>query len=307
MVAGRVARELNFNGPNFTVDAACAASLAALYVAVEQLRSGTADLMLVGGADGTNNPFGYMSFAKTHALSPRGRSRAFDDSGDGIVLGEGIGCIVLKRLADAERDGDRIYAVVKGVGTSSDGKNRSLTAPYPPGQVRAVNRAYADAQVSPATVSLIEAHGTGTAAGDTAELTTLTQVFAPHTLDRQSVAIGSVKSMIGHTKTLASSPLYLNTETRPWVHEKGDHPRRAGVSSFGFGGTNFHVVLEEYTGQYLPDRELNWAPRAAEVIVLRRASRDELVRDLGTLHQQLAAGADPGGAYNWRVLSGYLP
>ena len=137
--------------------------------------------MLVGGADGTNNPFGYMSFAKTQALSPRGRSRPFDDTGDGIALGEGIGCVVLKRLADAERDGDKIYAVVKGVGASSDGKNRSLTAPYPPGQARAVNRAYEDARVSPATVSLIEAHGTGTAVGDASELTTLTQVFEAHT------------------------------------------------------------------------------------------------------------------------------
>jgi acyl transferase domain-containing protein/NAD(P)H-dependent flavin oxidoreductase YrpB (nitropropane dioxygenase family) len=321
VVAGRVARELDFHGPNFAVDAACAASLAALFTAVEQLRAGTADLMLVGAADGTNNPFGYMSFAKTHALSPRGRSRAFDDSGDGIVLGEGIGCVVLKRLADAERDGDRIYAVIRGVGASSDGKNRSLTAPYPPGQVRAVTRAYADAQVSPATVSLIEAHGTGTAAGDSAELTTLTQVFAAHAPDRQSVAVGSVKSMIGHTKTLAGlasviktalalkhrvlpptlgvekpstrvnfadSPLYLNTETRPWAHEKGEHLRRAGVSSFGFGGTNFHVVLEEYTGEYLADRDLNWAPRPAEVVVLRRAGREELVRDLVALHERLA-------------------
>ena len=320
VVAGRIARELDFNGPNFTVDAACAASLAALFTAVEQLRSGTADLMLVGGADGTNNPFGYMSFAKTHALSPRGRSRSFDDSGDGIALGEGIGCLVLKRLPDAERDGDKIYAVIKGVGTSSDGKNRSLTAPYPPGQIRAVTRAYEDAQVSPATVSLIEAHGTGTAVGDSAELTTLTQVYAAHTQDRRFVAVGSVKSMIGHTKTLAgvasviktalalkqrvlpptigidkpstrvdfaNSPLYLNTETRPWIEEKDDHPRRAGVSSFGFGGTNFHVVLEEYTGNYLPDREFDWTPRSAEVIVLRRTNRDELVGDLRALEQQL--------------------
>ncbi len=320
VIAGRIARELDFNGPNFTVDAACAASLAALFTAVEQLRSGTADLMLVGGADGTNNPFGYMSFAKTHALSPRGRSRPFDDSGDGIALGEGIACIVLKRLADAERDGDKIYAVIKGVGTSSDGKNRSLTAPYPPGQIRAVTRAYEDAQVSPATVSLIEAHGTGTAVGDSAELTTLTQVYAAHTQDRRFVAVGSVKSMIGHTKTLAGvasviktalalkhhvlpptigvskpstrvdfadSPLYLNTETRPWLEEKDTHPRRAGVSSFGFGGTNFHVVLEEYTGNYLPDMELDWTPRSAEVVVWRRASREELVADLRELHQQL--------------------
>ena len=322
VVAGRIARELDFNGPNFTVDAACAASLAALFTAVEQLRSGTADLMLVGGADGTNNPFGYMSFAKTHALSPRGRSRSFDDSGDGIALGEGIACIVLKRLTDAERDGDKIYAVVKGVGTSSDGKNRSLTAPHPPGQIRAVTRAYEDAQISPATISLIEAHGTGTAVGDSAELTTLTEVFAAHTQERRFVAVGSVKSMIGHTKTLAglasviktalalkhrvlpptigidkpstrvdfaNSPLYLNTETRPWIEEQDNHPRRAGVSSFGFGGTNFHVVLEEYTGDYLPDRALDWTPRSAEVVMLCRAGRDELVSDLRALHRQLAS------------------
>ncbi|MBO0697990.1 MAG: nitronate monooxygenase, partial [Zavarzinella sp.] len=324
VVAGRIARELDFNGPNFTVDAACAASLAALFTAVEQLRSGTADLMLVGGADGTNNPFGYMSFAKTQALSPRGRSRPFDDSGDGIALGEGIGCVVLKRLADAERDGDKVYAVVKGVGASSDGKNRSLTAPYPPGQARAVNRAYEDARVSPATVSLIEAHGTGTAVGDASELTTLTQVFAAHTRDRGGVAVGSVKSMIGHTKTLAGlagviktalalkhrvlpptigvekpstrvdlaeSPLYLNTETRPWVAETDNHPRRAGVSSFGFGGTNFHVVLEEYTGNYLPGTDPDWTPRPAEVVALCRATRDDLVRDLRVLHRQLAPDA----------------
>ncbi|HTU18481.1 MAG TPA: beta-ketoacyl synthase N-terminal-like domain-containing protein [Gemmataceae bacterium] len=322
VVAGRIARELDFHGPNFTVDAACAASLAALFTAVEQLRSGTADFMLVGAADGTNNPFGYMSFAKTHALSPRGRSRSFDDTGDGIALGEGIGCIVLKRLADAERDGDKIYAVIKGVGASSDGKNRSLTAPYPPGQIRAITRAYEDAQISPATVSLIEAHGTGTAVGDSAELTTLTQVFAPHAPERQSVGVGSVKSMIGHTKTLAglasvikaalalkhhvlpatigidkpnsrvdfsTSPLYLNTETRPWLEENGKHPRRAGVSSFGFGGTNFHVVLEEYTGDYLPASRIDWSPRSAEVIVFRRASRDEMARHLDELHRQLLA------------------
>jgi acyl transferase domain-containing protein/NAD(P)H-dependent flavin oxidoreductase YrpB (nitropropane dioxygenase family) len=324
VVAGRIARELDLHGPNFTVDAACAASLAALYTAVEQLRTGTSDLMLVGGADGTNNPFCYMSFAKTHALSPRGKSRSFDDSGDGIALGEGIACLVLKRLEDAERDGDQIYAVIKGIGASSDGKNRSLTAPYPPGQCRAVTRAYEDAGVSPASVALIEAHGTGTAAGDSAELTTLTQVFSPHNVKPQSVAVGSVKSMIGHTKTVAglasvikaalalkhqvlpatiniekpstridwsSSPFYLNTETRPWLPSAEGHPRRAGVSSFGFGGTNFHVVLEEHIGSTSSSTGQNWTPRSAEVIVLHRASRDEMRSALAKLDEQLAGTA----------------
>jgi polyketide-type polyunsaturated fatty acid synthase PfaA len=315
VIAGRIAREFDFHGPNFTVDAACAASLAALFTAIEMLRSGASDLMLVGGADGTNNPFGFMSFAKTHALSPRGRSRAFDAGGDGIALGEGVAVVVLKRLGDAERDGDKIYAVVKGVGSSSDGKNRSLTAPHPPGQMRAVQRAYEDAGISPASVTLIEAHGTGTVVGDCAELTALTQVFAEHTDERQTVAVGSVKSMIGHTKTVAglasliktalalkqrvlpptlhiekpstrvdleNSPFYLNTETRPWTTEN-DQPRRAGVSSFGFGGTNFHVVLEEYPAT----EEMNWTPRAAEVFGFQRASRDEMIRDLRQLQQQL--------------------
>jgi acyl transferase domain-containing protein len=317
VIAGRIAREFDFHGPNFAVDAACAASLAALFTAVEFLRSGSVDFMLVGGADGTNNPFGFMSFARTQALSPRGKSRAFDDSGDGIALGEGVAVVALKRLADAERDGDRIHAVIKGIGSSSDGKNRSLTAPHPPGQMRAVERAYEDAGFSPATVTLIEAHGTGTAVGDSAELTTLTQVFAPHTDERQCVAVGSVKSMIGHTKTvaglasliktilslkhrvlaptlhvekpctrvdLANSPFYLNTETRPWAPERGEQPRRAGVSSFGFGGTNFHVLLEEYAAA----EELNWTPRGAEVIVLERANRADLLRDLRQLHHHIA-------------------
>ena len=324
VVAGRIAREFDFHGPNFIVDAACASSLAALFTAVQMLRAGTADLMLVGGADGTNNAFGYMSFSRTHALSPRGRSRAFDDGGDGIALGEGVACIVLKRLADARRDRDRIYAIIKGIGASSDGKNRSLTAPHPPGQRRAIDRAYEDARLSPASVTLLEAHGTGTAVGDSAELTTLIQSFAPYTDQRQHVAVGSVKSMIGHTKTVAGlasliktalalthrvlppttgiekpihrvdlsqTPFYLNTETRPWIARASEELRRAGVSSFGFGGTNFHVVLEEAEApeDSAAARMPNWTPRAAELLLWRRANREELVRDLTLLGQQLDA------------------
>jgi acyl transferase domain-containing protein len=320
IVAGRIAREFDFHGPNFIVDAACASSLAALFTAVQMLRAGTADLMLVGGADGTNNAFGYMSFSRTHALSPRGRSRAFDDSGDGITLGEAVAAVVLKRLADARRDGDRVYALLKGIGTSSDGKNRSLTAPHPPGQRLALDRAYQDARLSPASVTLLEAHGTGTAVGDSAELTTLTQVFGPHTHRRRYVAVGSVKSMIGHTKTVAGlasliktilalthrvlpptigidrpnrqvdlsqSLFYLNTEMRPWVEPVSEEPRRAGVSSFGFGGTNFHVVLEEPTRAEGGEPAPNWTPRAAEVLFWRRVSRAELVRDLTHFREQL--------------------
>ncbi|HVK54131.1 MAG TPA: beta-ketoacyl synthase N-terminal-like domain-containing protein, partial [Burkholderiales bacterium] len=309
VVAGRVANRLDLRGPNFSVDAACAASLAALDVGIKQLRSHDADVALVGAVDGSNNPVAFMSFAQTHALSPRGRCRPFDDSADGIAISEGVGVLVLKRLADAERDGDRIHALIKGIGSSSDGRNRSLTAPHPQGQVNALKRAYADAGLDPATVGLIEAHGTGTALGDKSEIESLNIAFRESSMAAQACAIGSVKSMIGHTKmtaglaaliksTLAlshrvlpptlgvdtpntridfkTSPFYINTETRPWLANSHGHPRRCGVSAFGFGGANFHTILEEYTGGYRGSDALDLNPRDAEIFVFSGAIKTEI-------------------------------
>ena len=283
VAAGRVANRFDLGGVNFTVDAACASSMAAVYLAVRELQSYSSDMVVVGGSDTMQNPFTYLCFSKTQALSPTGRSRPLDDSADGIVLGEGVAVVILKRLADAERDGDKIYAVIKAVGSSSDGRDKSLTAPRPEGQILALKRAYAQAGISPATIELIEAHSTGTVAGDRAEVQALSRVFAEAQARPQSCAIGSVKSMIGHTKCTAGvaslikvamalhskilpptlgvsqpnkiadfehSPFYVNTEPRPWLKSDGDYPRRAGVSAFGFGGTNFHAVLEEYTQNY---------------------------------------------------------
>jgi len=324
VVAGRIANRLDLGGTNFVVDAACAASLAALHTGIAQLRLGWSDVVLLGTADGSNNLFTFQSFSKTHALSPRGRSRPFDDSADGIAIGEAIAALVLKRLSDAERDGDRIYAVIRGIGSSSDGNNRSLTAPHAPAQVQAIRRAYADAQVDAGTISLVEAHGTGTAVGDRSEIQALVSAFSESTSVRQAVAVGSIKSMIGHTKTAAGvvgvvkaalalrhrvlpptigvdvpnklvdfsrSPFFVNTEVRPWFQEYGDHPRRAGVSAFGFGGTNFHVVMEEYVrGNAVPKAE-DLTPRPVEVFCWRRESRADLVRDLHRLIQLVSAGA----------------
>jgi acyl transferase domain-containing protein len=282
VTAGRVANRFDLGGVNYTVDAACASALAAVYLAVRELEDGTSDMVIVGGADTVQNPFAYLCFSKTHALSPRGRCRTFDENADGIVISEGIAMLVLKRLADAERDGDRIYAVIKAVSGSSDGRDKGLTAPRPEGQIRALDRAYRKAGFSPATVGLVEAHGTGTVAGDRAEVETLKRVFGGAGLGAQQCAIGSVKSMIGHTKCtagvagmikialalhhkvlpptlhvdkpnsiLADSPFYVNTEARPWLHSVDEHPRRACVSAFGFGGTNFHGVLEEYVAPWM--------------------------------------------------------
>ncbi len=345
VLAGRVANRFDLGGVNCIVDAACASSLAAVYLAARELELGSSDMVIAGGVDNVQSPFAFTAFSRTQALSPRGQCRTFDDTADGIAISEGIAIVVLKRLADAERDGDRIYAVIKGIAGSSDGRDKSLTAPSPAGQVRALERAYAKAGISPVTVGLIEAHGTGTVVGDQAEVETLKRVFGAAGAARQGCAIGSVKSMIGHTKSASGvaglikvalalhhkvlpptlgvekpntearfeeSPFYVNTETRPWINpstgpstsprtgsggasgHRGttNQPRRAGVSAFGFGGTNFHAVLEEYTGDFLPPQATlqHWP---CELFLWSAPSRQALAADLESLEQALEQGARP--------------
>ncbi|MFE3183435.1 SDR family NAD(P)-dependent oxidoreductase [Streptomyces violascens] len=274
VIAGRIANRLDLGGANYTVDAACASSLAALDVACKELAAGTSEMVLCGGADLHNGINDYLLFSSVRALSPSGRSRTFDASADGTVLGEGVACVALKRLADAERDGDRVYAVVKGIGSASDGRSLGLTAPRPEGQRAALERAYRAAGISPARVGLVEAHGTGTVVGDRTELATLTAVFAESGAVPGGCALGSVKSQLGHTKCAAglaglikaamalhtgitpptlhlqepnaawdpaTSPFAFHGEARPWAAPAAE--RNAGVSAFGFGGTNFHAVL----------------------------------------------------------------
>ena len=191
VAAGRVANRFDFGGINYTVDAACASSLAAIYLGIRDLQARTSDVVIAGGAEGIQNPFDFLCFAKTHALSPTGRSRPFDANADGIAISEGFASLFLKRLEDAERDGDRIYAVIRGAGASSDGRDKGLTAPRPEGQMRAFRRAYQEAGFSPATVGLFEAHGTGTVAGDQAEISSLTQLLTEAGAEPNSSAIGS--------------------------------------------------------------------------------------------------------------------
>jgi len=322
VIAGRVANRLNFGGVNFTADAACASSLAALYQGISELTAGRSDLVIAGGVDTVQGPFGYLCFSKTQALSPRGRCMAFDASSDGIVISEGVAMVALKRLADAERDGDRIYAVIKGIGGSSDGKARSMTAPLPAGQLRAMRRAYAVAGFGPETVGLFEAHGTGTVAGDTAELESTTRLVRESGGRPHRAVVGSVKTMIGHTKATAGiaglikaalslhhrvlpphrgvqdpnavlreadCPVRLVDQALPWL-ARPDQPRRAAVSAFGFGGTNFHVVMEEYAAEYRPWLRPTTAKRwPAEVFLWGAADAEALMGDLQRLQQQLLA------------------
>ncbi|MER7848435.1 beta-ketoacyl synthase N-terminal-like domain-containing protein [Kitasatospora sp. NPDC096077] len=277
VVAGRIAKRFDLHGANFTVDAACASSLAALSVAVDDLRLGRSDLVVTGGVDTMTDQATFICFSKTPALSPTGDCRPFDADADGTLLGEGVALFVLKRLADAEAAGDRVHAVIHGIGAATDGSEVSVFAPSRAGQERALRRAYAAAGYEPRTVGLVEAHGTGTPAGDAVELAALRAVFG-ESGGGVRCALGSVKSQIGHTKAASGaagllkaalalshqvlpptikverphpelargdSPFYLNTTARPWFHQ-ADHPRRASVSSFGFGGANYHLALEEF-------------------------------------------------------------
>ncbi|BCJ53953.1 polyketide synthase [Actinoplanes sp. NBRC 14428] len=329
VIAGRVANRLDLGGPNYTVDAACASSLAAMDSACKELRSGDSDLMICGGADLHNGINDYLMFTSAHALSPTGRCRTFDSTGDGIALGEGVAAVVLKRLADAERDGDRVYAVIKGLGGASDGRALGLTAPRAEGQRRALDRAYAGAGISPSQVGLVEAHGTGTVVGDRTELETLTKLFTENGARPGGAVLGSVKSQIGHTKCAAgmagvikaalavhtgvkpptigltrpnpawspeASPFAFHTETRPWAAPPEE--RIAGVSAFGFGGTNFHVVLEAHPATADPRHTRQEWPaelflfRGTTVEAAQRAARKLLDKLPGTgLLRELAAAS----------------
>ena len=178
VISGRITNRFDLGGINSVVDAACAASLSAIKMALSELVEGRCDMMLTGGVDTDNSPFMYMSFSKTPAFSKSGQITPFDDAADGMLIGEGVGMMVLKRLADAERDGDRIYSVIKGVGTSSDGRFKSVYAPRSSGQAMAMNRTYEEAGYHPSTVGLVEAHGTGTGAGDPTEFESMRMVFS---------------------------------------------------------------------------------------------------------------------------------
>src|SRR5262249_12130007 len=203
------------------VDAGCASSLSAIHLAGLELAAGRCDVAVTGGVDTFNDIFMYMCFSKTPALSKTGDAKPFDAKGDGTILGEGLGIVVLKRLADAERDSDRIYAVIRSVGSSSDGKGNAIYAPSSEGQMKALRSAYQLADVTPDTIDLVEAHGTGTRVGDAAEVSALDEVYRTARPEGTWCALGSVKSQIGHTKAAAGAAglikaaLALHTKVLP--------------------------------------------------------------------------------------------
>ncbi|MGI2078016.1 beta-ketoacyl synthase N-terminal-like domain-containing protein [Shewanella putrefaciens] len=342
VIAGRIANRFDFGGMNCVVDAACAGSLAAMRMALTELTEGRSDMMITGGVCTDNSPSMYMSFSKTPAFTTNETIQPFDIDSKGMMIGEGIGMVALKRLEDAERDGDRIYAVIKGVGASSDGKFKSIYAPRPEGQAKALERAYDDAGFAPHSIGLVEAHGTGTAAGDVAEFNGLKSVFAQGNDTNQHIALGSVKSQVGHTKSTAgtagvikaalalhhkvlpatinvskpnpklnieSSPFYLNTETRPWFQRADATPRRAGVSSFGFGGTNFHLVLEEYKPEHSRDEQYRQRS-VPQTLLFAAANKAALLSELKAAQSQsvnTSANANKSSAASLNAIAQQYP
>ena len=307
VISGRVTNRLDLGGISCVLDAACASSMAALKMAISDLMEYRSDMIITGGVDTDNSIHMYMCFSKTPAFTADEKCRPFDADSSGMLIGEGIGMVALKRLKDAERDKDRIYAVIRGIGASSDGRFKSIYNPRPEGQARAIRRCYEDAGFHPSTVGLIEAHGTGTMAGDPAEVSALNDVFSENNSRKQHIALGSVKSQIGHTKAAAgaasfikavlalhhkilpptinvtmpnpkynleNSPIYINSATQPWVSSENGNARRAAVSSFGFGGTNFHMVLEEYQQTHTSSYRLH---TIAQSVILSASNPKELI------------------------------
>ncbi|MGA8348284.1 MAG: beta-ketoacyl synthase N-terminal-like domain-containing protein, partial [Isosphaeraceae bacterium] len=317
--AGRLADRLDLNGASFVVDAASASSLVALELGSRALIERRADLALVGGVYVEADVDFPLIFSQLGVLSRSGTARPFSVDADGLIPGEGVGVVVLKRLRDAERAGDRIYAVVKGVGLASDGRSRGLTSPSSKGHVRAIRRAHHASGIDPATVGLIEGHGLGVPTADRAELSALRRVFPPP--KGGSRVLGAVSSQIGHAmpaagmagliKTalalhhrllpptrgadrpdprLAASGLELLPAARPWIHGDSQNPRRAGVSAFGFAGINAHAVLEEHAASadgITPGAILEWDTEAFLLAADDRAGLADLV---GWLRDRLNGG-----------------
>ncbi|QNP75021.1 SDR family NAD(P)-dependent oxidoreductase [Streptomyces roseirectus] len=298
-IANQVSFFGDFRGPSVVVDTACSASLVAVHQACESIRRGECAYALAGGVNVAVHPDRYVHLAAKSMLSDDGRCRAFGAGGTGYVPGEGVGAVLLKRLSDAVRDGDTVHAVIRATGVNHGGRTSGYTVPNPQAQQALVEQVLASAGIDARTVGCVEAHGTGTALGDPVEHTALAQAFGRHTADTGFCALGSVKSNIGHlegaagiaglTKAVlqlrhgtllpslhaeelnpvidfASSPFRVQRELSAW--HSGDGPRRAAVSSFGAGGTNAHVILEEYVAP-----EPAGAVDGRELIVL--SARDE--------------------------------
>jgi acyl transferase domain-containing protein/phosphopantetheinyl transferase len=335
LIASRTANRLNLRGGAYVVDGACASSLIAVDEASRRLREGRCDLALAGGISLQNTETMNLSFIHIGALSRTGQIRPFDKRADGLVVGEGGGVVVLKRLDDAIDEGDRVYAVIRGIGVSSDGRSGDVMAPSISGQCAAYSIAYQEAGVDPASISYLEAHGTATSVGDRTELASIRSFFGAPSAPLYGRSMGSLKSMIGHLlpaagmasliKTalalsnkvipptlhcddpcdeVADGPFHIASETRAWIQAPVRGPRRAAINAFGFGGINTHLILEEMTsvqtGSSAPSRCLSRAidcPTAwpSELVVISGVRASDVIDRLERLRSFIQRDATSAG------------
>ncbi|XYH98676.1 SDR family NAD(P)-dependent oxidoreductase [Sorangium sp. So ce1128] len=319
VVPARLSYFLNLKGPAVAVNTACSSSLVALHLACRSLLEGETEVAVAGGVFVRTTPHFHLINSNAGMLSPDGRCMTFDNRANGYVPGEGVGALVLKRLDLALRDGDNIHAVIKCSGVNQDGRTNGLTAPSTVSQTELERSVYERADIDPASITLIEAHGTGTKLGDPIEIEALTNAFRSSTDKRTYCAIGSVKTNIGHCVAaagvaavikvvlslknrqippsanfrepnehidFASSPFFVPTSARPWELPEGG-PRRAGVSSFGFSGTNAHLIVEE-----APEPARDVRPRPAYLFALSARTEAALARKVADLRAWLEARGD---------------
>lgn len=311
VAAGRLSYLLGLTGPSMAVDTACSSSLVSVHLACQSLRNGECNLALAGGVNRILSPEPGINFARARMLSPDGRCRSFDADANGFVRAEGCGIVVLKRLRDAERDGDRIHAVILGSAVNHDGRTSGLTVPNGPAQQALVRQALENSRVQPEQVSYLEAHGTGTALGDPIEVNALGAVFGGDRASGKPLVLGSVKPTIGHLEAASGiagllkvvlalkheqippnlhfqnpnphvpwAELSIQVPTSPVAWPKGSDRRIAGVSAFGFNGTNAHVVLADVL------EETPITKAASEWNVLCLSARDETaLRQLAERYQ----------------------
>jgi acyl transferase domain-containing protein/aryl carrier-like protein len=314
VAAGRLSYVMGLHGPNVAIDTACSSSLVALHWALHSLRSRESDVALAGGVNLTLTPDGSVLTSRARMMSFDGRCKTFDSRADGYVRGEGCGMLVLKRLSDAQRDGDTVLALVRGSALNQDGRSSGLTAPNGLAQEAVIRAALANARLQPGDVSYVEAHGTGTPLGDPIEIKALQQVYA-HAGRAQPLQVASVKTNIGHLEAAAgiagviktvlalqhrqipphlhlkqpnplipwdAAPITVPTALTPWESPPGV-PRRAGISSFGFSGTNAHVILEEAPAADAPPA----AAPGAQALLLSAHTPQALGALAGALERRL--------------------
>ena len=323
--AARIAYHLNLKGPAIPIDTACSSSLVAMHLARKALLDGEIDMALAGGVSLYLIPESYLGMCRAGMLSKDGQCKTFDNGADGFVPGEGVGTVVLKRLSDAERDGDHIYGVIIGSGINQDGKTNGITAPSVNSQIDLLRDIYRRHGIDASTINYVETHGTGTKLGDPIELEALTTVFREHNGGRNACALGAVKTNLGHVSgaagvagvhkvllsmrhgqiapnvnlqqenvlfDFATSPFYPSRSAHEWRPAAGGK-RRAAVSSFGFSGTNAHVVIEEY----VPAQPVRPAAPRTCIVPLSARSEAQLQTMAGDLLSMIeASGREPGAA-----------